>query len=62
MARKCPNIPIGNCTSEKLIDFIFGSVSEFQRQIELKGNEFCYGAFKVKYNPKTDIHSFYFNS
>lgn len=50
---------IGTCQSEELIEELFGSVSEFARLVEEKGNNFTFGKIKVKYNEKKDIHSFY---
>ena len=50
---------IGNCINQELVEEIFGSVSEFARQVELNGNSFTYGKYKIKYNAKTDIHSFF---
>jgi hypothetical protein len=50
---------LGICQDENLVEDIFGSVSEFARQVEEKGNEFIYGNISIKYNPKTDIHTFY---
>jgi hypothetical protein len=42
-----------------LVDDIFGSVSEFNRQVDLHGDEFNYGKFKVTYDSDSDIHSFW---
>lgn len=53
---------IGDCTNENLVNEIFGSVSEFARHVEQSGNESSYGKYgkyQIKYNPKTDIHSFW---
>ncbi len=52
-------VPIGDCKSIELIEDIFGSVSEFARQIELKGNNFQYGEYLVTYNKDEDTHSFF---
>jgi len=52
-------IKIGNCVDDSCVDDIFGSVSEFARQVEEEGDNFLYGDINVKYNPKTDIHTFY---
>lgn len=49
---------LGDCRNETLINEIFGSVSEFARIIEEKGNEFIYENIEVCYNPQTDIHMF----
>jgi hypothetical protein len=50
---------IGDCRDESLVEEIFGSVSEFARQVELEGNEFVYGNVKITYNSSTDIHKFF---
>jgi hypothetical protein len=51
---------IGNCTEEDVIDNIFGSVSEFARQVEENGDEFLYqDNIIVKYDEDNDIHYFY---
>jgi len=51
---------IGNCTEEDVIDDIFGSVSEFARQVEENGDEFLYqDNIIVKYDEDNDIHYFY---
>lgn len=51
--------PIGNCRDNELIDNIFGSVSEFARQIEKFGDNFLYDGIKITYDPKSDIHTFW---
>jgi hypothetical protein len=51
---------IGNCTEEDVVDDIFGSVSEFARQVEENGDEFLYqNDIVVKYDEDNDIHYFY---
>jgi len=50
----------GNCTEDKIIEYIFGDVNNFTNMIEKHGNNFTIGDLVVKYNPKTDIHSFYY--
>lgn len=50
---------IGDCRNEKLIEDIFGSVTDFARLVEEKGNNFTEGKIVVKYNEKKDIHSFF---
>ena len=50
---------IGNCRDESLVDSIFGSVSEFSRQVEECGDNFKYRGVVVKYDSNTDIHSFW---
>lgn len=53
---------IGTCVDGSCVDDIFGSVSEFARQVEKKGDNFLYGNIRIKYNPKTDTHLFYKDS
>jgi hypothetical protein len=54
------NRMIGNCTDEDIVDNIFGSVSEFARQVEENGDEFLYqNDVVVKYDEDNDIHYFY---
>ncbi|CAB5226491.1 hypothetical protein UFOVP760_265 [uncultured Caudovirales phage] len=54
------NRMIGNCTEEDVVDDIFGSVSEFARQVEENGDEFLYqNDIVVKYDEDNDIHYFY---
>lgn len=50
---------LGNCTNENLIEEIFGSVSEFARQVEENGNEFKYGGVHVTHDEDKDIHTFW---
>ena len=52
-------VKIGDCRNEYLIDNIFGSVSEFARQTEERGDNFTYGNIRIEYNEKRDIHTFY---
>ena len=59
------NIPplnkmIGNCTQDDVIEDIFGSVSEFARQVEENGDEFLYkDSVIVKYDENSDVHYFF---
>ena len=55
---------LGTCISEELVEHIFGSVSEFARQVELRGNNFIYTGFhfgdvQVVYDEVVDIHHFH---
>jgi len=50
---------VGDCRNEELIEEIFGSVSEFARQVELNGDDFEYQNYKICYDKKKDIHFFY---
>jgi hypothetical protein len=52
---------IGNCTQDDVVEGIFGSVSEFARQVEENGDEFVYGdRVVVKYDESKDIHYFFY--
>ncbi len=51
--------PIGDCRDENLVIELFGSVSEFARLVEEKGDNFQLNKILVKYNNKKDIHSFF---
>lgn len=56
--------PFGTCVSEETVEHIFGSVSEFARQVELNGDNFIYKGFsfgdiQVIYDPLVDIHHFH---
>jgi len=57
--QKFPFNYVGDCRDEELVISIFGSVSEFARQVELHGDEFEYKNFIIKYDPENDIHSFF---
>jgi len=51
---------IGTCQDEELVKSIFGSVSEFARLIEERGESFTYRSkYRVRYNEEEDIHYFY---
>lgn len=49
---------MNDCRNEELVEEIFGSVSEFARQVEENGNEFEYRGWKITYDEKRDIHHF----
>lgn len=59
------NIPplnrmIGNCTQEDVVEDLFGSVSEFARQVEENGDEFLYkNSIQVTYDEPNDVHYFF---
>ena len=60
--RKDSNLDkMGDCRDENLVEDIFGSVSEFDRIDEQHSgkSQYKYGNVLVKYDPKTDIHTFY---
>jgi len=50
---------LGDCRNESLIEDIFGSVSEFARQVEENGDEFTFGYIRVTYDREKDIHTFW---
>jgi hypothetical protein len=50
---------LGDCRNEDLVNELFGDVSAFARLIEEKGDNFTDKNLVVKYNGKTDIHSFF---
>jgi hypothetical protein len=50
----------GNCTEDDVIEHIFGDVNNFANMVEEHGNEFSVGDLVVKYDPETDVHSFYY--
>jgi hypothetical protein len=50
---------LGDCRNESLIEEIFGSVSEFARQVEECGDEFMFGCIRVTYDQVKDIHTFW---
>jgi hypothetical protein len=51
---------IGNCTDDDVIEHIFGDATNFAQAVEEHGDEFTINDLVVKYDPKTDIHSFYY--
>ena len=57
-------IRLGDCRSDKLVEHLFGSVTEFARLVEEKGNEFVHGggensvAIRVMYDQEKDRHTF----
>ena len=50
---------LGDCRDEDLIADIFGSVTDFAKAVDEHGDEFTDGSLVVKYDPETDIHTFY---
>jgi len=50
----------GNCTEDDVIEHIFGDVNNFANMVEEHGDEFTVGDLIVKYDPETDVHSFYY--
>lgn len=51
---------IGNCTSEEVIEELFGSVSNFANLVEEHGDNFVLDGIKVEYDESADIHWFYY--
>jgi hypothetical protein len=49
---------MNDCRNEELVEEIFGSVSEFARQVEMNGDNFTYGSWTVTHDEQTDIHTF----
>ncbi len=49
----------GTCVVEELVEHIFGSVSEFARQVEENGDNFTYNEYTITYDEKEDIHTFW---
>lgn len=52
----------GNCTEDDVVDDIFGDVNNFANMVEKYGDEFTRGKLVVKYDPETDVHSFYYKT
>ena len=51
---------IGNCTDDDVIEHIFGDATGFAQAVEEYGDEFTVDDLVVKYDPETDVHSFYY--
>lgn len=51
---------IGNCTDDDVIEHIFSDATGFAQAVEEYGDEFTLDDLVVKYDPKTDVHSFYY--
>lgn len=58
-AKEIIMIFLGDCRDDLLVEDIFGSVSEFARQVEENGDEFLYGDVRVVYSPEADVHEFW---
>ena len=54
------NEPFSDCTELDMVDHIFGSASEFARQVELNGNNFTYEGVRVEYDEDEDTHYFFY--
>jgi len=51
---------IGNCTQDDVIEHIFGDATGFAQAVDEYGDEFTLDDLVVKYDPETDVHSFYY--
>ena len=51
---------IGNCTDDDVIEHVFGDATGFAQAVEEYGDEFVLDDLVVKYDPETDVHSFYY--
>lgn len=51
---------IGNCTDDDVIEHIFGDATNFAQAVEEHGDEFTIDDLVVKYDPESDVHSFYY--
>ena len=51
---------IGNCTDDDVIEHIFGDATGFAQAVDEYGDEFTLDDLVVKYDPETDVHSFYY--
>ncbi len=56
---RCTQNWLGDCRDETAIENLFGSVSEFARLVEEKGNDFTHGKTRVSYDAANDRHSFF---
>ena len=56
---KNQDVRLGDCMEEDLVEEIFGSVSEFSRLVEEKGDNFQVNRIKVVYDDVLDMHSFF---
>jgi len=54
-----PQTPFSSCRDEAVVENIFGSISEFARLVEVKGNNFIARGVRVVYDEKNDIHYFF---
>lgn len=50
----------GNCTDDDVIEYLFGDATGFAQAVEEYGDDFELDDLVVKYDPETDIHSFYY--
>jgi hypothetical protein len=53
---------IGNCTDDDVIEHIFGDATNFAQAVEEYGDEFTIDELVVKYDPESDVHSFYYKN
>jgi len=52
----------GNCTSDEIIEYLFGDVTNFAQLIEDHGDEFILQVLVVKYDSEDDIHYFFYKN
>lgn len=52
----------GNCTDDDVIEHLFGDATGFAQAVDEYGDEFTIDDLVVKYDPETDIHSFYYKN
>jgi hypothetical protein len=50
---------IGTCVDKDLVEYLFGSVSEFRSVLKKQDSTFLYKGVKVSYDPSEDLHYFY---
>lgn len=53
---------IGNCTNDDVIEHLFGDATGFAQLVDKHGDEFTIDDLVVKYDPDSDIHSFYYKT
>lgn len=51
---------IGNCTDDDVIEHLFGDATGFAQAVDEYGDDFELDDLVVKYDPDSDIHSFYY--
>lgn len=50
---------VGDCTMDDVIEHLFGDVSRFACMVEEHGDNFTVEKLTVKYDPISDVHTFY---
>lgn len=51
---------IGNCTDDDVIEHLFGDATGFAQFVDQYGDDAEVKDLVVKYDPETDVHSFYY--